>query len=527
MVANLNRIQRVGSSLFRPAGLLSLLLLLPADLRADDVKTLAEMLPDNINAVAIVRNKESLATPRAMQENWAAQGDANFIQGQGGVPSWVDTLVVGYLIRPSTAEQVWATGLSKVAENVTIESLAKQTNETPFTIAGYPAIRARGNSIVIGLAPGIHGIRRPAFRQEAARWAEDIRSRRTGRLTPFLTDVVAEEGQILFAIDLQNSLDPELVRVHLDHGFGTSLSVADRDRLTKLISGIKDITLSIKINQEANARVLFEFSDDVGNLGNEVKAVFLDILGHQGAAIEDFDSAKVSSEGKFVTLTSTFSDESLHRVLSLITITQDAEPNPPVPGISTPTVTTPPAPTPTSSASSGASPSDSLRVNRTYFQSIDRMVNDLDRSSRRTNNPAKIALWFNNYANKIDELPIQGVDPDLVNYGASVSSKLRALSRSLQGQVIAVNAEQGTLTYDAQFNPGWASINVWGGIGWREPTYSFQSNLQQVRERQAAAIIAGTDQRIQMWGMLAEERAAMSRKMRERYGQEFISTSRR
>jgi|GEM_PF-1129631 len=512
--------------------MLSLAVLLPASVQAGDAAKLAELLPNDINAVAIVRNKECLATPRAQQENWAAMADANFVHGQGGIPSWVETLVVGFQIRPASAEQVSATGVARVPDGITIQTLA-EINKTPqFEIAGYPAIRGRGDSFVLEFSKGILGIRRPAVRQETARWAGDVFNQRTGNLTPFLKGTVEEAGQILFAIDLENAFDPELVRSHLATGAGSSYSAADQERLTRLISGIKDVTLALDIDEKTSARVVFEFSDDIGDLTSAITPVFMEILDRQGVGIDDFEASKITSNGKFATLTSAFSDESIHRVLSLITIAPNSDYTPP-PSANTPPASTSPAstiPTPTTPTTSSRVPPeqpDGLVANRTYFQAIDRMLNDLDRSSRRSNNAARIAGWHENYANKIDVLSVQGVDPELASFGASVASKLRALSRSLQGQVVAVNAQQGTLTYDAQFNPGWASMNVWGGIGFGQPSYQIQSNLQQVRERQAAAITAGAEQRIQIWGMITEERAAILRTMTQRYGNDFTRTSRR
>ncbi|MEZ6146827.1 MAG: hypothetical protein R3B91_15705 [Planctomycetaceae bacterium] len=72
-----------------------------------------------------------------------------------------------------------------------------------------------------------------------------------------------------------------------------------------------------------------------------------------------------------------------------------------------------------------------------------------------------------------------------------------------------INAEQGTLTYDVNYTPGWASVNIWGGVGYGESAVNVTSNLREVREKQAAAIEQGAGEREQIWLMIENERATL------------------
>lgn len=477
---------------------------------AADVQGLAAYLPNDINAVSVVRVDEMLKSPRAIREGWEGSSDVSFINGTGGIPSWVDTLVVGFFVRTASAEEVWATGVAGTSKDVTLESLAKSTNSPIVQIAGTPSISGHGNSLVLQLAPGVLGVRRPAVRQEAVRWIQDISEKRTGIQSAFLKEAITEPGHIVFAINLEHAFDRDQVLSHLQTGIGSRLATTQKEQVAALIAGLKDITLSITIDEVTSVQVLFEFSDEVGDYANVVKDIFGEVLNYQGAAIEDFENGVMFPNGKYATLKTTFSDDSLSRVMSMITTS---------PSYSNPSGMV-------AKAGAPASP-NGLEESRRYYQAIDKMLTDLERSGRRSNNASRTAMWHESYARKIDDLPIQNVDPALIEFGARTASKLRALSRSLQGQVLAINAEQGTLTYDAQFNPGWASVNFWGGVGYSEPTFRIQSNLQQVRERQAAAIRQGSDQRIEIWGMLTDDRARILREMQQKFGPDFLKAPRR
>ncbi len=480
----------------------------PPSVRADEVTDLARYLPDDINAVAIVRSHDLITTPRALKENWAAQSDMNFLQGAGGIPSWVDLFVGGFLVRLNPVSEVSATAVVKVREVIDINSLAAMTHSPVDEIAGFPAIQTRTDSHVLQLAPGLLGVRRPAVRQETARWIRLVAEKRTGHLQPFLREALSETGHVVFAMNLQDAFTLDKVSTHL--ATQSSIPVASRERLANLIIGIRDVTLAVNVGEKNDARVVFEFNEPVGDLAPSIRPVFLSILSHLGASIDEFESGTMSADGKFAILRAQLSDESLNRIISLLTATPDSMAMPEK-----------------SDSKVTDNQNEAIRkANRTYFLAIEKMLDNLERSSRRSNNASQTALWHNTFARRIDELPMHNVDKELLAYGASVASKLRALSRSLQGQIISVNAAQGTLTYDTQFTPGWASIDIWGGIGYGQPAFQTNSNLQQVRERQAAAIEAGSRDRQEIWGMLSEERAAMQRALLQKYGQDFLRRAR-
>tara|TARA_R110002072_G_scaffold303099_1_gene493532 strand:- start:277678 stop:277926 length:249 start_codon:yes stop_codon:yes gene_type:complete len=74
------------------------------------VNWLGRYLPGEANAVSVVRVAEILNSPRAKVEGWAETANDRFLTGASRIPPWIDTLVIGSLVRPELHQQVWPTG---------------------------------------------------------------------------------------------------------------------------------------------------------------------------------------------------------------------------------------------------------------------------------------------------------------------------------------------------------------------------------------------------------------------------------
>ena len=63
-----------------------------------------------------------------------------------------------------------------------------------------------------------------------------------------------------------------------------------------------------------------------------------------------------------------------------------------------------------------------------------------------------MGVWFQNYANKVDRLPILNVDTDMLQYGQYVAQQLRNASMAIKGyginkRVAEVNADQSAAPF--------------------------------------------------------------------------------
>ncbi|MCA9076651.1 MAG: hypothetical protein KDA93_16625 [Planctomycetaceae bacterium] len=485
---------------------LTLLLLSISTATADDAAELAASLPDSANTLSVVRVSSILGTDRALDEHWYERQEEKYQSGVAVIPPWVDTLVVGSLVHPSVPEEVWSAAVVRRPENITLEAIAEQAGGSIEDLGGSPAVRTQRDSYLAQPLPDLFTAYRPAHRLDAARWARAVKEGATSRVSPYLQQAAAADGHVVLAMDLRDVLDSAMVERHLreDERFASHRQLVNR--LIPLISGIKGVTFSATIGEETEATITIDFSEDIGPSALSIKTLFVSVLDDLGAAISELEETKAFGTDQTVTMKCTLSDDSLRRILSLIV--------------------TPSAPYQVAAQPAKESSKPSTRASRTrtanpeqaterYVASVNNMIDHLKRANRNANDYAKTATWHETFAQKILDLPTDGVKEFAVNYGDRIASSFRALAASLRGQSVQVNAQQRTLTYDVDYQPGWASVNVWGGVGYRDPAYNVSSNLQQVREQQAAAVMKGSDDRLQIWQMIEDERAAVTRRMQE------------
>src|SRR5262249_29803352 len=106
-----------------------------------------------------------------------------------------------------------------------------------------------------------------------------------------------------------------------------------------------------------------------------------------------------------------------------------------------------------------------------YFTSVTKILDDLQ--ADKTKSVKGQAGWYETYADQIDKLPILDVDPELIQFAASTSQNLRAMSASLKG----ISLESGYLqrqkaegqVYQApQYTGNYNAYGPYGGFygGW-------------------------------------------------------------
>lgn len=481
--------------------------------QAQDPVEMARLLPPDSNMLAIVRVGEILKSPRAVAEDWEKSANDKFLSGGGGIPPWVGTLVVGSRVRLSTGEELWSSAIASVPKDVTLEQLAKSAGGTLENGGSLTMLRTPRDAYITALTGSLLAARRPAVRQEAVEWFSNAKDSSTGLRSTFLRQASEADDHIVLSLELTNALDPLNFKKHLEalpeFKAGTSLS----SLLTPAPNARQGIILQINIAREIQAEASVDFGSPIGNLGPLLAAFVKDQLRQSGAMIDEFAAATPVVEGNSLVFRSTLTDDSLRRILSLITSFPSHGGEPAVaaaaPAAAAPNTVRAPAEDPVKKAS------------QKYLAAVNKLLDDLDRANRKATNYEQTAAWHVRYAKRMEDLATANVDPALVDYSHQVAGELRGLSRSLQGEQVTVNAQQQSLTYNAQYTPGWASVNIWGGVGVGEAAYNVQSNLAQVREKQASAVAAGTQQREQIWQIINSQRTAINQAMRTKFGEDF------
>ncbi|MFG0335434.1 MAG: hypothetical protein ACF8TS_18910 [Maioricimonas sp. JB049] len=482
-----------------------------------ELNELMEYVPDDANALVVVRVKDILESPRATQEDWATAQQQQFLAGAEVIPPWTELLVRASHFHAGDAGGGWSVALLAASKEVDIRNVATHEHTTVQTIRGEPVVRSRRDCFFVQFAPTLLGVMSPAYRQDVARWIQRGRdSGRSGLMSQYLTQTAAEsDAQVLLCFDLEEMFDPQALRNRIAASPEVRGQAETVDALTQLFAGLRGIRAEIIIADTTRMMMAVDFQDEPGRAGQFVKPLIIEALGDAGAAIDDLSDASDRVEGNSVILSGPLSDSGLRRIMSLV-----VSPHPqhqPAPVAATENET----PAAASEREEPAANRLDVEASLQYWNSVNRIINDLERANRRAKEYERTATWHENFAAKIDDLPVSGVDPVLLDFGADVSSKLRALAVSLRGVPIQVNTLQKSVTYNAHYDPGWAAMNIWGGVGAKPSSYNVTSNLQEVREKQAAAVAAGAEKRVEIWSMIREERASTLRAMRQKYGDTF------
>ncbi len=455
---------------------------------AAEPATLLPMFPDEFNAVAVVRVKEALATKRAEKEGWRGEQSSDFLAGV--IPPWVNLLVRVSHLHPGESEDAqWSAALVESDQAATMAELATAEKSTVETLRGTPVVKNQRGDYFVGFSNNLIGLFRPGFRQDTANWIDRVASRKETDLVGYLDEALkVTRGHVILALDARDLFEPSFIRFRVEGARALQgKSPTEVEAVQRLFLGLQGVRSQVTIDETIQWEVAIDFHESVGNEAPLVQGVFTEFLDDMGLAIDELAGALVSTEGTAVVLRAELSDMSLRRIMTLIT-------------------------------SPRAKPEKARKnPDRDYFRDLEKIVMDLQASSRKSSDPSRVAAWCDNYARKIESSSTLGVDPLLVNYGQSLAGKLKALGASLRGMQLEVDTLQNAVTWNVNVQPGYVSAG-WGGYGYQPTVYNTTSNLREVREKQAQAVLAGAKQREDVWNMIEAERESVRKKLRAKYG---------
>ncbi|MFV0445780.1 MAG: hypothetical protein ACK5Q5_19550 [Planctomycetaceae bacterium] len=480
-------------------------------------------LPDSANAVTIVRVSQILQSTLAKEKDLEERQLDRYLRGESSIPPWVKILVSGALVRPSVPAADWSAALAVVPTDVSLKTISGTSDALTEMIEGNRSAESSRGALFLELSPGLIGIMSPPYRQDAARWCREMAAGDVSTISPYLLHAAENPAQIVMAIDLKDLPNPINVQRRLGADEKLSNQATLRVKVATQIAGIQGATLAVSLTDEIQGELRLDFKSDVSGQTEILHRVLLSVLSDLGLGIDEFVTAKPTAEGTAFVLKSTLSEASLRRIMSLV-----STPHPEPSEVVEPSVT----PSgekkfrnpivsvgPVNIRPRNATPQ---QATERYLSTVNEMLDDLRASSERGQDYVRTATWHESFARRIGNLSTKGVDPDVQAYGTSIAGQLRALAASLRGQGVRVTADQKSLTYDYQYNSGGVQPIAWGVFGPVAPHVDvLGSNMEDVRQRQAQAVIAGGDQRIAIWKEIGDERADIELKMRKRFGDSF------
>jgi hypothetical protein len=360
----------------------------------------------------------------------------------------------------------------------------------------------------------------PANRQDVARWLRDTNvSSKDNAIAPYLAsgfDYVQRFGTpIIMAIDLHGVLSPEVVKEKLAASPLQTIAADQLPAIAQTISTLKGVMLGVTVGEKPFGSIRVDFDSSAAPLADVGKEMVIGVLERQGAMIDDIATWTSEVQGNTLLLKGPLTTSGLRRALSVLEL-------PPALGQEIEKV----------QLDLATDPESAARVaSQQYFSSVVNLLDDLKKEGDRAKvtTSGGVAMWYDKYARKIDNLPLLNVDAELLDYGRFVSSSLRNGETSLKG-VGMRTAYRSTLNNGPEPTAYFSVDSGYYGYGGYRAGYVgsyvdpyYASRAQQRTEinirRQERTMGAANVQ--EMWQEVESETAAIRRVMTEKYKAEF------
>jgi hypothetical protein len=456
-------------------------------------------------------------SPLADKERWAARRKAAFESGISALPPDASAVVMAAQMDFESGVNHWELALTRFSQGRDVATAAKRFGGSLDTISDRAVAKLPSNHYVVQISPTLLGSHMPATRQDVARWlAATDKTNLTASMSPYLTTAygyAAKVGTpIVMAVDLGGVVSATEAAERLAQFPG----LADKKELiaplAKLAGSLQGATLGITVGESALGAIRVDFAESPEAYSAVLKPILIEALRRHGAMVDDFESWQPSVQGNAFMLKGPLSTAGARRVLSVLEL-------PPALGHALEEMALSPT------GSGGANPS------QLYFQAITALIDDLREKPKKdgVQTMGQAALWYSKYARKIDQLPILGVDPTLLNFGADIAGGLRDAESALRGvgmrtSVRTVNSDASgspTVSYGSTYNQGY-------GYGFGATNYSYfnMRSGDRVQGQQNAAIrmqerVSGAETVRTIWKNIDEATAMVRREMTQKYEVEF------
>ncbi|HEY2827109.1 MAG TPA: hypothetical protein VGJ04_05865 [Pirellulales bacterium] len=458
---------------------------------------LMQKVPEGANVLVVFNVEQILQSEFARSHDSQRKLADAFAQRSILIPPDATQFVMAAQYDLEHFTRMWEAAVMGLKTPLNFNRAALATGRTVEKLSGMEAI---GGSKVFALKIGDKqlGLLSPSNRQLAARWAQRLKQNDHP-----LSEFLAQTGSygdtagtdIILAIDLTDVLPQKFVAERLKANEVLKGRNVDIDKLASILARVRGVRLGIKIGTKCNAMLVVDLQDDPASMADFAKPLLLSILGNSGVMLEEMTDWKAKIGKDTISLQGNLTDDGLRRLMGIVELPADSA------AVIDPAVSAQASP----GAKSGSNTGDSLtrEASRKYFQSVQQRLDSLRLQKKDAKTLGQMAMWIDMAARGIDRMSMVNVDDDLLDYGAAMSGDLRQISASLQGVGIQSGAAQAQIYGDSYY-------------------YDDGNNVQGARRAvKAEAKAAGATSSLDLARSIANQTAAIRRKMTDRYKVDF------
>ncbi len=480
---------------------------------------MANRAPRSANAIVILNVEKIKQSDRAIRENWSEKMEMAFESGMTPIPPKAERYVLASEIDYEFIKPLWQAAIIDFAKAPSMKQVAKTAGGTADVIGDSPAVLLPNDAYALKIGPQSLGVLSPANRQQAARWLRQLGGGGPS-LSPYLKKAAGYSENVgtdvIMAFDLDGAFPPALVEKYLGKMKEIDSFKPNLSQVAKLLAGAQGLRFGFRIGDKMFGKMTLDLSDDPAMTEPYAKTMLLKMMSDAGIRVDDMDSWKLTVKDNTLSLSGDISNGGLRKLLSVVDApaSLDSEETPD---------------SAASAKSAGETTPYDGKSTLAYFRSVDKLLQDLKGDLRDMKTAGQGAVWFDNFARKIERLPMLKVDPDMLDYGAFVVDSLRTAAFNTRNTNIQAGAQQYQVSVDSYSYGGYGySRGAFGG-GWYGPELSDNNaaadatreagRQKRVIRTQARADIAGDVNSVKT--NIAKANADVRRKMTQRYQIEF------
>ncbi len=492
---------------------------------------LLQKMPTGANAVLVADLAKIGQSEVAKKNGWLSSSNGAMESGFGFLPRNATQVAMASRMDYQTFAATWTSGIISLPNMPPLDTVAKVTNGHVDSLAGQQIVVTGSDLIVFPVGKDL-GSFTPASRQELAPWLNALKQDKAAGVSDFLSSAVQnrDAATMLVAMDMNYVVSKSRVLQRAKDSSMLSTSGIDADKFATAVSSLKGVTIGVSFIDAAYGNLSISFGENIEFLKPVAKQLVLEVLKQHGAQIAEVSNWNAEVNGTQINFSGKLSSKGLRRVLSLFET--------PEPHVATSDTNTQP---------SGA---DSTK---TYFDAVSSFLDELQKEiGAGGQNSYQVSRWFRSYANKIDNLSMNGVDASVLNFGAKVSQTFRTIANSATSTRDSVQVKNSDLMAYGNGSPayryrragygygpyryGYGYVTPWNwgygygpgygwGVGGNRVADGRNANNQQVNaEKQNIQLRARTgaaESAQQAMTEIVEARQALLRQLTERYPNKF------
>ncbi len=463
---------------------------------------LLRRVPDSANTLIMIDAEKMLMSPIAMREKWRDKGNS---PEAGTLHFPINSeryMLAAKLNFVSNAEDVWDVAMIETTSDLSLPYLAKTEGGYLDTVEGRQVAFSPRDAFFVLFEPTILGVYFPANRQDLGRWLRTLKRLNDPQVSEYLRNAVAlaHGNHMVVAFDLQDLFTSRMIRDRLHQAESLAGKEIDLDALTKVLTSLKGVTLSMQATDRLNGKLRLDFGESPAPMKHVAKALIFEVLENQGMLLNEIKEWRILIEAKAITLEGRMTTKGLRTLTDLIPIpaeTLDLQKTEPKAGGTAPGSTT------------TASPQDSkLTASKRYFKHINLLLDQLRTDLKDPIMSPKIAQRLvNKAALEVDRLPVLNVDEELIAYGTGVSETFRNMRNLSKNASLDASYRQASMAG----NQGYGYGGFYGGT-------SLSGSVSVMRQQETAVLKSN---QLAVVTMLEEKTAEIRKKMTLKYQVEF------